>query len=190
MPGHAANRPRSTNSLHASITSCAAWRDITCGTKVPARTIQATALVHEAYLRLVDVTNVDWQHRAQFFAISARIMRNILLDNARARASAKRGGQQARVNLDEIPDVSARRGSDLMALDDALNGAGGSRPSQGAGHRAALLRRPERRGDGGGVEGVAGNRHARCQSGASLVEARIEPAGDEAPIAPVVAGGR
>ena len=87
----------------------------------PARTIQATALVHEAYLRLVDVTNVDWQHRAQFFAITARIMRNILLDNARARAAAKRGGQQARVNLDEIPDVSDRGGdSDLLALDDAL----------------------------------------------------------------------
>src|SRR5947208_14385701 len=86
----------------------------------PARTIQATGLVHEAYLRLVDVTNVDWQHRAQFFAITARIMRNILLDNARARASAKRGGQQARVNLDEIPDVAGRRGTDLMALDDAL----------------------------------------------------------------------
>ena len=86
----------------------------------PARTIQATGLVHEAYLRLVDVTNVDWEHRAQFFAISARIMRNILLDNARARASAKRGGQQAKVNLDEIPDVAGRRGTDLMALDDAL----------------------------------------------------------------------
>jgi RNA polymerase sigma-70 factor, ECF subfamily len=86
----------------------------------PARTIQATGLVHEAYLRLVDVTNVDWQHRAQFFAITARIMRNILLDNARARASAKRGGQQARVNLDEIPDIAGRRGSELMALDDAL----------------------------------------------------------------------
>ena len=86
----------------------------------PARTIQATALVHEAYLRLAEVTNVDWQHRSQFFALSARIMRNILLDNARARASAKRGGLQARVNLDEIPDVAARRGSELMALDDAL----------------------------------------------------------------------
>ena len=86
----------------------------------PARTIQATALVHEAYLRLVDVSNVEWQHRAQFFAISARIMRNILLDNARARASAKRGGQEARVNLDDFPDVSDRRGNDLMALDDAL----------------------------------------------------------------------
>jgi RNA polymerase sigma factor (TIGR02999 family) len=86
----------------------------------PARTIQATGLVHEAYLRLVDVTNIDWQHRGQFFAITARIMRNILLDNARARASAKRGGQQARVNLDEIPDVSGGRGKELVALDEAL----------------------------------------------------------------------
>jgi RNA polymerase sigma factor (TIGR02999 family) len=84
------------------------------------RTIQATALVHEAYIRLIEVNNVDWQHRAHFFAISARIMRNILLDNARARASAKRGGQQARVNLDEIPDVAGRRGDDLLALDEAL----------------------------------------------------------------------
>ena len=86
----------------------------------PARTIQATALVHEAYLRLVDVTKVDLRHRAQFFAITARIMRNILLDNARARAAAKRGGQQARVNLDEIPDPSDQGRSDLLALDDAL----------------------------------------------------------------------
>lgn len=85
------------------------------------RTIQATALVHEAYLRLVDVTNVDWEHRAHFFALSARIMRNILLDTARARASAKRGGNQARINLDEIPDVPARRARELIALDDALN---------------------------------------------------------------------
>jgi RNA polymerase sigma factor (TIGR02999 family) len=86
----------------------------------PARTIQATALVHEAYLRLVDVTNVDLRHRAQFFAITARIMRNILLDNARARAAVKRGGQQARVNLDEIPDIADRGGRDLLALDEAL----------------------------------------------------------------------
>ena len=86
----------------------------------PARTIQATALVHEAYLRLVDVTRVDLRHRAQFFAITSRIMRNILLDNARARAAAKRGGQQARVNLDEIPDLSDQGGYDLPALDDAL----------------------------------------------------------------------
>jgi RNA polymerase sigma factor (TIGR02999 family) len=86
----------------------------------PARTIQATALVHEAYLRLVDITNVEWQHRAQFFAVTARIMRNILLDNARARGAVKRGGQQGRVNLEDIPDISDRRGRDLLALDDAL----------------------------------------------------------------------
>ena len=86
----------------------------------PARTIQATALVHEAYLRLADVTNVDWQHRAQFFAVTARIMRNILLDNARARRAAKRGGQQVRVDVYEIPDVAEQGGSDLLALDDAL----------------------------------------------------------------------
>src|SRR5207248_8560429 len=84
------------------------------------RTVQATALVHEAYPRLIDVTNVDWQHRAHFFAVSARIMRHILLDAARARATAKRGGNQPRVNLDEIPDISSRRGAELIALDDAL----------------------------------------------------------------------
>jgi RNA polymerase sigma factor (TIGR02999 family) len=80
--------------------------------------------VHEAYLRLIDVTNVDWQHRAHFFAVSARIMRHILLDAARSRARAKRGGNQPRVNLDEIPDLSSRRGSELIALDDALNALG------------------------------------------------------------------
>ena len=110
VPGRAAKRPRSTGSPHACTTSYAVSQDITCRTRVP-----------RAPFRLPpEVTNVDWQHRAQFFALSARIMRNILLDNARARASAKRGGLQARVNLDEIPDVAARRGSELMALDDAL----------------------------------------------------------------------
>jgi RNA polymerase sigma-70 factor, ECF subfamily len=86
----------------------------------PGRTIQATALVHEAYLRLVNVTKTDLHHRAQFFAMTARMMRNILLDNARARSAAKRGGQQARVNFDEIPDLSDHGGSDLVSLDDAL----------------------------------------------------------------------
>jgi RNA polymerase sigma factor (TIGR02999 family) len=83
-------------------------------------TMQATALVHEAYLRLVDVTNVDWQSRAQFFTITARIMRNILLDNARARRAGKRGGQQARVELHEIPDVAVAS-EELIELDEALS---------------------------------------------------------------------
>ena len=86
----------------------------------PGHTLQATALVHEAYLRLIEVDNVDWQHRAHFFAVAAQMMRRILLDAARRRGSAKRGGGAARVNLDEIPDLSAERGDQLVALDEAL----------------------------------------------------------------------
>ena len=140
----------------------------------PGRTIQATALVHEAYLRLIDVTNVDWQHRAHFFAVSARIMRNILLDTARARSAAKRGGNQPRVNLDEIPDVSGQGGRDLIALDDALNALAAIDP-----RRARVI---ELRFFGGlSVEETAevlnvapDNRHARCQTRTSLAEARVE----------------
>jgi RNA polymerase sigma-70 factor, ECF subfamily len=83
--------------------------------------MQATALVHEAYLELIDVTNVSWQHRAHFFAVSAQIMRHILLDRARRRVAAKRGGTAERVNLDELPDLSGDRASELIALEDALN---------------------------------------------------------------------
>lgn len=87
----------------------------------PGRTIQTTALVHEAYLKLIDIKNVDWQHRAHFFAVSASIMRHILLDRARRRVAAKRGGATPRVNLDEIPDIASGRERELIALDDALN---------------------------------------------------------------------
>jgi RNA polymerase sigma-70 factor, ECF subfamily len=87
----------------------------------PGRTLQTTALVHEAYLKLVDVTNVDWQHRAHFFAISAQIMRRILLDRARRGVAAKRGGAMPRVNLDEVPDIGSGRARELIALDDALS---------------------------------------------------------------------
>ncbi len=85
------------------------------------QTLQVTALVHEAYLELIDITNVDWQHRAHFFAVSAQIMRNILLDRARRRVTAKRGGSAKRVNLDELPDVGGGRARELIVLDDALN---------------------------------------------------------------------
>ena len=85
------------------------------------QTLQATALVHEAWLELIDITNVDWQHRAHFFAISAQIMRHILLDRARRRLRAKRGGNVERVNLDALPDVGGSRARELIVLDDALN---------------------------------------------------------------------
>jgi RNA polymerase sigma factor (TIGR02999 family) len=83
-------------------------------------TLQTTALVNEVYLRLVDVKNVDWQQRAQFFAISAQMMRRILVDGARARGSHKRGGGAVKVNVDEALVVSPERDSSLVALDEAL----------------------------------------------------------------------
>jgi RNA polymerase sigma-70 factor (ECF subfamily) len=86
----------------------------------PGHSIQTTALVHEAYLKLIDVANVDWRHRAHFFAVSAQIMRRILLDRARRRTAVKRGGKAPRINLDEVPDMSSGRVRELIALDDAL----------------------------------------------------------------------
>jgi RNA polymerase sigma factor (TIGR02999 family) len=83
-------------------------------------TLQTTALVNEVYLRLVDVKNVDWQQRAQFFAIAAQMMRRILVDAARARGSRKRGGGAVKVNVDEALVVSPERDSSLVALDEAL----------------------------------------------------------------------
>jgi RNA polymerase sigma factor (TIGR02999 family) len=83
--------------------------------------LQATALVNEAYLRLVDVRQMKWQDRAHFFAMSARLMRRILVDFARSRGYQKRGGGVEKVSFDEGLVVSNERGSDLVALDDALN---------------------------------------------------------------------
>src|SRR3989441_10941965 len=83
-------------------------------------TLQTTALVNEVYLRLVDVKNVDWQQRAQFFAIAAQMMRRILVDAARARSSHKRGGGAIKVNVDEALVVSPEPDSSLVALDEAL----------------------------------------------------------------------
>ena len=83
-------------------------------------TLQTTALVNEAYLRLVDLNRVRWQDRAHFFAMSARLMRRILVDHARSRNYQKRGGALRRVSLDEALVVSEERGTDLVALDDAL----------------------------------------------------------------------
>jgi RNA polymerase sigma factor (TIGR02999 family) len=87
----------------------------------PGRTIQTTALVHEAYLKLIDIANVDWQHRAHFFAIAAQIMRRILLDRARRRVAVKRGGPLPKVNLDRPEELGSGRARELVALDDALN---------------------------------------------------------------------
>ena len=86
----------------------------------PGHSLQATALVNEAYLRLVDVQTVTWQSRAHFLAVCARVMRHILVDHARARGASKRGGPLARVTFDEALVVATETGQDIVALDDAL----------------------------------------------------------------------
>ena len=93
-------------------------------------TLQATALVHEVYLRLVDVTNVEWQARAQFFAIAARMMRRILVDAARRRGSRRRDGIPAKVNLDESAVLSPEAGRSILALDEALTAFSRMAPRQ------------------------------------------------------------
>lgn len=86
----------------------------------PGHTLQATALVNEAYMRLIDLKEIRWQDRAHFFAMAARTMRRILVDFARARRNDKRGGGAAKVTLDEARHVFEGPGQDLVALDDAL----------------------------------------------------------------------
>jgi RNA polymerase sigma factor (TIGR02999 family) len=86
----------------------------------PGNTLQATALVNEVYLRLVDVTHVEWRERAQFFAMAAQMMRRILVDAARARRSLKRGGVAVKANLDEAALLSTAPDRTILALDEAL----------------------------------------------------------------------
>ena len=85
-----------------------------------ANTLQSTALVHEVYLRLVDVRKVDWRERAQFYAMAAQMMRRILVDAARARAAKKRGGSAATVNIDDTAVLSPAPDRSILALDEAL----------------------------------------------------------------------
>jgi RNA polymerase sigma-70 factor, ECF subfamily len=84
------------------------------------QTLQTTALVHEVYLRLVDVKDVNWQNRAHFYGLCARLMRRILVDFARSRNYQKRGGHFPHIELEEAATVSAVVGSELLAVDEAL----------------------------------------------------------------------
>ena len=84
-------------------------------------TLQATALVHEVFLKLVDANDVDWKDKAHFFAVSANMMRRILVDRARAKGAEKNGGAALRLNLDDAPELaSSSRDREMVAIDDAL----------------------------------------------------------------------
>ncbi len=86
----------------------------------PAHTLQTSGLVNEAFLRLVDQTDVHWQNRAHFFGIAAQMMRRVLVDYARSRRYAKRGGSAPQVSLDEGLIISQERSEEVVALDEAL----------------------------------------------------------------------
>ena len=86
----------------------------------PDHTLQVTALVNEAYLKLVDQTQVDWRNRSHFFGIAAQCMRRILVDHARQRLAKKRGGAETIVSFDEDMDLAAVAGVDVLAIDEAL----------------------------------------------------------------------
>jgi RNA polymerase sigma factor (TIGR02999 family) len=88
--------------------------------EAPGHTLQPTALVNEAYLRLVNLTQMQWQNRAHFFAMAARLMRRILVDFARSRGYQKRGGDAKQVSFTEALDVAAGQPTDVVALNDAL----------------------------------------------------------------------
>jgi RNA polymerase sigma factor (TIGR02999 family) len=87
----------------------------------PGHSLQTTALINEAYLKLINQHSVKWQNRAHFFALSAQIMRRILLNHARDKRREKRGGGVAHANIDDVHVLSAEKSDELIALDDALN---------------------------------------------------------------------
>jgi RNA polymerase sigma factor (TIGR02999 family) len=97
----------------------------------PDHTLQATALVHEAFLKLVDQRSVQWQNRAHFFGIAAQLMRRILVDYARGHAAAKRGAGEAHVSLDEALVPAMTSDVDMLALDEALTHLAAIDPQQG-----------------------------------------------------------
>jgi RNA polymerase sigma-70 factor, ECF subfamily len=94
-------------------------------------TLQPTALINEAYLRLVEMQDLDWQSRSHFFAIAARLMRRILIDHARAHRARKRGGSGESLNLDDVIVFNPRRSEQFLALDEALERLAKFDPRQG-----------------------------------------------------------
>ncbi|HWQ32389.1 MAG TPA: sigma-70 family RNA polymerase sigma factor [Blastocatellia bacterium] len=103
--------------------------------EAPGHTLQATALVNEAFLRMIDQTQVNWQNRAHFFGAAANLMRQILIQHARAKHADKRGGEAQKLYLDEVSgladSLTKEQNLDLIALDDALNDLAQVAPQQG-----------------------------------------------------------
>ena len=140
-------------------------------------TLQSTALVHEAYERLINLKDVSWQNRAHFFAVSAQLMRRILVDYARSRRYSKRGGEWRQVPLNEAVAVFRDRRTDIVELDDALANSGRYRSKERPRGRDAFFWWPEYQGNGRGSQRFSGNRPARLEAGESLASAAAQPEG-------------
>jgi RNA polymerase sigma factor (TIGR02999 family) len=138
--------------------------------------LETADLIHEAYLRLSGAQAVDWRDRAHFFALSARLMRQVLVDRARSRSYGKRGGGRRQVTFDEAL-VCGELDWDMVALDEALHALAAVDERKGPGRRAALLRRADGRGDGGGAGGVAPDGPARLAALEVLAAASPQPTG-------------
>ncbi len=143
-----------------------------------ARTVQATELVHEAYLRLARDKPVKWQNRGHFVAIAAIAMRRLLVERARARGAAKRGGPQVQVTLDErlLAGGGHDETVDLVALDQALIRLAAVRRIARARRRAPLLRRPLGRGNRRIARHLTGHREASLDDGEGVASARARRA--------------
>ncbi len=119
-PG-ARETPRRSNAWSPlCIKSCAAWRAAIFGGEAPGHSLQATALVHEVYLRLVDVDRMTLKNRAHFYGVAAVLMRQILVDHARRQRADKRGGGVTMVSLDDVSPATQPASVDVLALDQAL----------------------------------------------------------------------
>ena len=131
-------------------------------------TLQPTALVHEAYVRLVGQRRVTWKNRSHFFALASRVMRRILVDHARARAASKRPDGALRVTLDNDLVSVEPRACDSADVGPGAVRAGRARPAPRQHRRAVLLRRPDRRGGCRGHVGLAFDGGARASQRESL----------------------
>ena len=109
------------------------------GMQNPGHTLQPTALIHEAYVRLIDDSDKQWVNRAHFFGVAAKSMRHVLVDHARAHRAAKRGGQRSAVPLEEAIVISGERREEILALDDALTDLAKLKPAAKQCCRAPLL---------------------------------------------------
>ena len=125
----------------------------------PDHTLQATSLVNEAYLRLIDVNRVEFRNRMHFLALAAQMMRRILVEFARHRHRQKRGGRAVHLGLDDVQEIPKSPGRDLVALSDALTGLADVRCAYEPGRRVEVFWRPHRPRNRAGVERVTRDRN-------------------------------